>query len=180
MRQYKEGLFIVRKTGNAGAHYGQKVRGKDALVSVKYIYSFLKWFANIYADAEPDLPGHFDSSFIPKVGSGNIAVKTIKQEAEREKAAMLAEIEALLKKVQEQEEAAQASEAAYNSLQQERAVAQETIEHKSRSNRTALNIITKTTKCDWKTMRTQQRTIGKPCENTRKPLKTNASTTEHH
>ncbi len=65
---FEEGLYIARKTGNAGAHYGKKVRSRDALVALRYLYGFLKWFATVYAEREPALPKGFDASLIPKVG----------------------------------------------------------------------------------------------------------------
>src|SRR5690606_1954191 len=40
---FNEGLYIVRKTGNAGAHYGHRVKGREALITIQYLYDFLKW-----------------------------------------------------------------------------------------------------------------------------------------
>lgn len=33
---YKEPLYIIRKTGNQGVHYGQKLSGRDVLISIQY------------------------------------------------------------------------------------------------------------------------------------------------
>ncbi len=43
-------LHIVRKIGNNAAHFGTRISSNDALVSIKYIYSFLKWFAGEYSE----------------------------------------------------------------------------------------------------------------------------------
>ena len=64
----KEGLHIVRKTGNNAAHYGQRITSKDANISIKYIYDFLKWFALNYSKETPVLPELFNDAFIPKLG----------------------------------------------------------------------------------------------------------------
>jgi type I restriction enzyme R subunit len=40
-------LHIVRKTGNNAVHYGNRITSQDALVSIRYIYDFTKWFAQL-------------------------------------------------------------------------------------------------------------------------------------
>jgi type I restriction enzyme R subunit len=36
---------ILWKTGNNAVHYGNRITSQDALVSIRYIYDFTKWFA---------------------------------------------------------------------------------------------------------------------------------------
>lgn len=109
---FGEGLYIIRKTGNAGSHYGQKVRGRDALISVKYLFAFLKWFANIYSELQPKLPGAFDQTLIPKVGAEKRKLQEIEEESKREQEQMQAQIDRLQKSLEEKEEAAKRSEEA--------------------------------------------------------------------
>ena len=66
--QLLEGLVYVRKTGNNAVHYGNRITGQDALVSIKYLYSYLKWFAVAYSSTVISSPGMFDEALIPKVG----------------------------------------------------------------------------------------------------------------
>ncbi|MDC1384407.1 DEAD/DEAH box helicase family protein [Crocinitomicaceae bacterium] len=109
--QLRDGLHIVRKTGNNAAHYGKRVTNKDALISIRYIYSFLKWFAEAYSENIPDIPGSFDDSFIPKVGQKQRQLKELQSEQEKAHQALLeqvkklqAEKDAILEKAQESEE----------------------------------------------------------------------------
>ncbi|MCB0674433.1 MAG: DUF4145 domain-containing protein, partial [Saprospiraceae bacterium] len=112
--EFSEGLYIIRKTGNAGSHYGSTVRGQDALISIQYLFDFLKWFANLYAEREPVLPGAFDKSFIPKVGGESRKISLIQDEAKRQQEAMQAQIEALQKQLAEQQEKAKRSQEAFD------------------------------------------------------------------
>ena len=109
--QLRDGLHIVRKTGNNAAHYGKRVTNKDALISIRYIYSFLKWFAEAYSESIPDIPGSFDDSFIPKIGQKQRQLKELQSEQEKAHEALLeqvkklqAEKDAILEKAQESEE----------------------------------------------------------------------------
>jgi type I restriction enzyme R subunit len=77
---YRSSLRIVRKTGNNAAHYGKNVNTKDALISVKYLFSFLKWFTQSYNVGIPNLPTHFDESLVPKLGSEKRNIKELKEE----------------------------------------------------------------------------------------------------
>ncbi|HRG00817.1 MAG TPA: DEAD/DEAH box helicase family protein [Bacteroidia bacterium] len=106
-----EGLHIVRKTGNQAAHYGQRVTSKDALISIKYIFPFLKWFAQNYSKVAPELPGLFDDTQIPKVGEKNRQLKELQAENEKAHQVLLeqiqklqAEKDAILAKAQESED----------------------------------------------------------------------------
>lgn len=107
----REGLHIVRKTGNQAAHYGQRVTGKDALISIKYIFPFLKWFAQNYSKVAPELPGMFDETHIPKVGEKQRQLKELQTESEKAHQLLLAQIQklqeekdAILAKAQESED----------------------------------------------------------------------------
>lgn len=108
--QLREGLHIVRKTGNNAAHYGNRVSSKDAQISIRYIYDFSKWFAQNYSKSIPDLPGAFDESFIPKLGEKQRQLREQQQEQEKAYQELLAQItklqqekEAILSKAQESE-----------------------------------------------------------------------------
>ena len=106
-----EGLVYVRKIGNQAVHYGNRVGSKEALVSIKYLYPFIKWFASNYAKNYLDIPGAFQESVIPKVGELNRGKNEIKkeqlkiqEELEKQIATLLAEKEAILQKAQQTEE----------------------------------------------------------------------------
>lgn len=130
---FNEGLYIVRKTGNAGSHYGTKVKGQDALISIQYLYDFLKWFANLYADRAPILPGAFDKSLIPKVGAEARRINVIQEEAKRQQKAMQAQIEALQRMLEEKEELAKRSEAALFDFKLEQETNRKQLEEKKAS-----------------------------------------------
>jgi len=106
------GLHIVRKTGNNAAHYGNRVNPADALVSIKYLYGFLKWFAGNYSQEVVSLPGIFDMNFVPKIGAQKRQLKELEKERSQEQDELLARVEALqkaneaaLEKARESEEA---------------------------------------------------------------------------
>ncbi|BDS13111.1 DEAD/DEAH box helicase family protein [Aureispira anguillae] len=107
-----KGLYIVRKKGNNAVHYGRRVSSAEALISIKHLFGFLKWFANEYSGILPQLPGHFDESIIPKVGAAERKLKRIQAEYEAEQKRqeeqiqqLLAEKAAAYEKAQESEEA---------------------------------------------------------------------------
>ena len=95
--QYKNGLHIVRKTGNNAAHYGKRVNSEDALISVKYLYGFFKWFVQNYSETPPDLPVQFNISFIPKIGEQKRQLKVLEKEREKEQQLLNVQLEALEK-----------------------------------------------------------------------------------
>ena len=74
-----EGLGYVRKTGNNAVHYGNRITAQDSLVSIKYLYSYLKWFATAYSAAVIKTPGLFDEALIPKVGETGRKIKSSKK-----------------------------------------------------------------------------------------------------
>jgi type I restriction enzyme R subunit len=90
-----DGLHIVRKTGNNASHYGKQVNSTDALISIKYIYPFLKWFAQNYSKIAPELPGSFSEEFIPKVGTAQRQLKDLQVENEKAQKSLQEEIEKL-------------------------------------------------------------------------------------
>ncbi len=94
-RSRMNAAHLIRKIGNAAAHYGQRVSPAEARTAVKYLFDVCRWFALTYAVAEPVLPEGFDESRIEEVGEA--ARKRSEQEAEAERAgeAMLSRIEAL-------------------------------------------------------------------------------------
>jgi type I restriction enzyme, R subunit len=93
--QFRDGLSYVRKTGNNSVHYGNKISGNDALNSIKYLYTYLKWFANTYSPEGLELPGLFDQNFIPKVGAQQRKLQEIQQENQQIHHELLAQIEQL-------------------------------------------------------------------------------------
>ncbi len=93
---HHSGIHLVRKIGNNASHYGKKVSSKDALISIKYLYGFLKWFAGNYSDTQPELPGTFKETFIPKIGAEQRQLKQLKKEQEQNQAALQVQIEKLI------------------------------------------------------------------------------------
>jgi type I restriction enzyme R subunit len=108
--QLREGLHIVRKTGNNAAHYGNRISSKEALISIRYIYDFTKWFAQTYSKESPEIPGLFNEQVIPKLGEKQRQLKELQQEQEKVQQLFLEQIaklqqekDAILAKAQESE-----------------------------------------------------------------------------
>jgi len=134
--------FYTRKIGNDGAHYGTSVRGKDALISIRYLFDFLKWFANYYAATEPNLPNAFDNSVIPKIGSDKTAQRKEKVqqlEREEERRAFENKIEELLAKLDQQKEAANETEEAFHAFKQEQEQARVVLQEKKKKRKQKLS-----------------------------------------
>jgi type I restriction enzyme R subunit len=93
--QIREGLAYVRKTGNNAVHYGNRITGSDALISIKYLYPFLKWFAVAYSSTVIKIPGLFDETFIPRAGDTSRQLKEIQSEQEKIQQELIAQIEKL-------------------------------------------------------------------------------------
>jgi type I restriction enzyme R subunit len=110
-QEHWKGLYIVRKTGNNAVHYGRQVRSEQALISIKHLFCFLKWFANEYSGVLPELPSYFDESEIPKVGAAQRQLKRIQKEHEAEQEGLEKQIKALLAEKEAAFEQAQESEA---------------------------------------------------------------------
>jgi type I restriction enzyme, R subunit len=109
--QLNNGLHIVRKTGNNAAHFGQRVAGRDALIAVKYLFDFFRWFARTYSDNIPETSVSFNMDFVPKIGSGGRKAKELQLEREKEQEKLMAQVaqllkekDALLEKAQETEQ----------------------------------------------------------------------------
>jgi type I restriction enzyme R subunit len=90
-----EGLHIVRKTGNNAAHFGNRITGKDALISIRYLYSFLKWFVQNYSTTVPEIPGQFDETQIPEQGSKHRQLKELQAEQHKSEQELLAKLQRL-------------------------------------------------------------------------------------
>jgi type I restriction enzyme R subunit len=108
--QLREGLSYVRKTGNNAVHYGNRITAAEALISIKYLYSFLKWFAVAYSPKVVKVPGLFDESLIETSSDKHRQIKEIQSEQQRIQEDLLkqvqqlqAEKEAILAKAQESE-----------------------------------------------------------------------------
>lgn len=108
--QLRVGLTYVRKTGNNAVHYGNRITATEALISIKYLYSFLKWFAVAYSPKVVKVPGLFDESLIATSSDKHRQIKEIQSEQQRIQEDLLkqvqqlqAEKEAILAKAQESE-----------------------------------------------------------------------------
>jgi type I restriction enzyme, R subunit len=112
------GVQIVRKTGNRAVHHGRKVQSSDALIGIKYLYTFLKWYANNYSQVSPELPGKFDESLIPKEGAQR-RLKTITEEGEREQRRLREQIDQLIAEKENLLETARESEEKLNKYKEQ-------------------------------------------------------------
>ena len=126
------GIHIVRKIGNSAAHYGNRVTSKDALICIKYIYSYLLWFADTYSKQRPELPGKFNEDYIPKVGAKQRQLKELEKEREQEQKLFKVQIEKLLSEKEDILEKAQQSEIAYANLQQKEKQAREELQEQKK------------------------------------------------
>ncbi len=128
--EHQNALTIARKIGNAAAHYGKKTSAKDALISIKHLFGFLKWFALNYAEESPDLPNHFEETLIPKVGATERKIKTIREEQEAEYSKLKAEIDRLQEEKAAILQLAQESEMALSVLKDKEEFAKKAIQEK--------------------------------------------------
>lgn len=94
-----DALKYIRATGNRAAHYGRRVKPDEALVSVQYLYGFLRWFGQLYAEEEIEDPGPFRAELIPKAGAEQKKVRELKSKFEAERKRMAAESAALRKQI---------------------------------------------------------------------------------
>jgi type I restriction enzyme R subunit len=122
-----DGIHIVRKNGNNAAHYGNRVSSTDAFISVKYIFSFLKWFANAYSKAVPQLPGAFDATLIPAAGDKQRKIKEQQEEQAKIHDALLEQIKKLQEEKEKIFEKAKESEDTLNAYKEKEKQAQEAI-----------------------------------------------------
>ena len=109
---HNNGLHIVRKIGNNASHYGKKVSSDDALISLKYLYGYFKWFAQNYSREIPVLPGAFNESQLSKVGAHKLQLKQIQKEQKQEQLALKKQIDKLLEEKESILEKAKQSEEA--------------------------------------------------------------------
>lgn len=100
-----DGLFYVKKVGNAAAHTG-KVMKQEAKVATEYMFGYLKWFARVYSEVEPETPRHFNFDIVPKVGHEQKKLKELKAQLEQEKQSELEELQALVQQLQQKNEEA--------------------------------------------------------------------------
>ena len=114
----REGLYIVRKTGNNASHYGQRTSGKEAQISIKYIYDFVKWFALNYSRDIPELPGVFNDAFIPKLGEKQRQLKELQEEQDKAYQLLLEKLAKLEKEKEAIWVTAQESEASLAAFKQ--------------------------------------------------------------
>jgi len=126
--QHKNGIHIVRKIGNRAAHYGNRVNSKDALISIKYIYGYLKWFADTYSKQRPELPTNFNEELIPKIGAKQRHLKELEKENNREQELLKAQIDQLLKEKEAILAEAQQSEMAFANLKRKEEEARKLLE----------------------------------------------------
>jgi type I restriction enzyme, R subunit len=117
--QLKEGLVYVRKTGNQSVHYGSKLTYKEALIALKYLYQFVRWFAQTYSTTFLQDPGQFNESLVPKVGEQQRKLQQIQEEQQRMHQELLAEIERIRKENEELINRAQESEQTLEVYKQE-------------------------------------------------------------
>jgi type I restriction enzyme R subunit len=115
----REGLHIVRKTGNNASHYGQRISSKDANISIRYIYDFLKWFALNYSKETPELPDLFNDAFIPKLGEKQRQLKELQEEQDKAYKLLLEQLAKLKKEKEDILAVAQESEAALETFKQQ-------------------------------------------------------------
>ena len=112
------GLIISKRIGNRGSHIGSPVNKEDAITATRYMFQFLKWFANMYSGIVPKMPATFDEAQIPKLGWQKRREKAVVAEYENELEKLKAQ---LLKRETENEKlrvAAQQNTASQNDFNQ--------------------------------------------------------------
>ncbi|PXX30399.1 DEAD/DEAH box helicase family protein [Arenibacter sp. ARW7G5Y1] len=121
--QLNNGLHIVRKTGNNASHYGRRVTNKDALISIRYCFDFLKWFSRNYSKSFPELPGSFNEAIIPKLGQKQRQLTEQQLEQEKAHNLLLEQIANLEKEKEAILAKAQESEISFRNFEQQKLVA---------------------------------------------------------
>lgn len=137
-RTILDGLYIAKTNGNNAAHYGNKVSPKDALVTIKYVFTFLKWFANYYSETQPDIPSVFDMQFVPKIGAERRKLAELQKANEQEQEALRAEVERLRKANEEALELARENEESLAQHKAEVQAAQEALEAQKQARQTTI------------------------------------------
>tara|TARA_B100000674_G_scaffold431393_1_gene388540 strand:+ start:10268 stop:13708 length:3441 start_codon:yes stop_codon:yes gene_type:complete len=137
-RTILDGLYIAKTNGNNAAHYGNKVSPKDALVTLKYVFTFLKWFANYYSETQPDIPSVFDIQFVPKIGAERRKLAELQKANEQEQEALRAEVERLRRANEEALELARENEESLAQHKSEVQAAQEALEAQKQARQTTI------------------------------------------
>ncbi len=109
----------TRIIGNSASH-GKSVSKEEALISLKYLFPFLKWFALQYSSAEPEVPGFFDESLIPKAGEQQKKLKEMQAEILRLQELAEATERKRLQEISAHEEALKSSVARFEAFQAEK------------------------------------------------------------
>ena len=136
---YREGLHLVRKIGNNASHFGKNVSSSDALIALKYLFPFLKWFALNYSEKAPELPARFDETLIPKIGQQQRLIKEIQAEQEKAHQELLAEVQRLQAEKEAILQKAQENELAFVQLQHEKQEALEVLNQQKLERRTPIS-----------------------------------------
>ncbi len=131
--QLKEGLTYVRKTGNQAVHYGSRISSREALISLKYLFQFVKWFGLTYSSAIIEVPRQFDESILPKVGESQRKQQLIQEEHQKVQEELLKQIQKLQVEKDEALRKVQEDEATYAHYQKEIQVAQEILSKQKES-----------------------------------------------
>jgi len=124
----QESLHIIRKIGNNGAHHGRKVSSKDALISLRHLYTLLKWFAGTYSEERPELPGLFNNDLVPKLGAQARKLKDLQAAQQKSEQALKAQLEALQEQNTKLLEQSKENEISLQRYQQQQAEKRETIQ----------------------------------------------------
>ena len=138
-RTILDGLHIAKNNGNNAVHYGNKVWPKDALVALKYVFTFLKWFANYYSEEQPEIPSDFNVDFVPKVGATRIKIAELKAASIKEQEALKAEVDRLRKANEDALELARENEESLAKYKSEVQAAQEALAVQKQARKTTIS-----------------------------------------
>lgn len=131
--QLKEGLTYVRKTGNQAVHYGSRISSREALISIKYLFQFLKWFALSYSSEVIEVPKLFDEAELPKIGEPQRKQQLIQAEHQKVQEQLLKQIQQLQAEKDAALRKAQEDEATLAKFQEEVVAAQKIIQEQKQS-----------------------------------------------
>jgi len=131
--QLLDGLHIVRKTGNNASHFGNRITSKDSVISLRYMYAYLKWFVLNYSKTVPELPQQFDEALIPALGDKQRQLKELQAEQEKAQQALLLQIQKLNEEKEKLLEIAKESEATLSEYKEKESQAKETLKAQKQS-----------------------------------------------
>ena len=120
--QYLAGVDKYTRTIGNNASHGKRVSKEEALISLKYLFTFLKWFALQYSLQEPNVPGSFDESFVPNAGEQQRKLKELQAEINRLQALAEEADKKRRKEVEELQEELKASTAKFDAYQAEKEI----------------------------------------------------------